>query len=155
MINKLPWPSLSILAISYISFAASLPPLALTGSAGLEEEAIARSLPEISLWVLAILLALSFAGLLTAPLRQFKRNIVKGFQSDLGLFLALVTLSFFSVLLLSRIYLFYQAFILLCAGALARVDLQTLGFSEWHAFLVLSSTSGMGLALGWVMAYLS
>ena len=155
MISKLPWPSLSILAIAYISFAASLPPLALTGSAGLEDDAIARSLPEISLWVLAFLLALSFAGLLTAPLRQLKRSIVKGFQSDLGLFLAVVTLGFFSVLVLSRIHLFYQAFILLCAGALARVDLQTLGFSEWHAFLVLASTSSTGLVLGWVMAYLS
>ena len=148
MISKLPWPSLSILGISYISFAASLPTLTLTGSIELDREAIA-------LWVLAILLALSFAGLLTAPLRQLKKSIVKGFQSDLGLFLAVVTLGFFSVLVLSRIHLFYQGFILLCAGALARVDLQTLGFSEWQAFLVLASTSGAGLVLGWVMAYLS
>jgi hypothetical protein len=148
MIQKLPWPSLAILLIAYTSFAAALPPLN-----WLDEPPSFSA--EVRLWILATLLALSFTALLTAPLRQLKQGVVKGFQSDLGLLLGVVTLGFFSVLILSRIHVFYRGFVLLCAGALARLDLQTLGFNEWHAFFILAITSAFGLIVGGVMAYLS
>lgn len=148
MIQKLPWPSLAILLISYTSFAAALPPL------NWSEQPPSFS-AEVRLWILEALLALSFTALLTAPLRRLKEGIVKGFESDLGLLLGVVTLCFFSVLILSRIHVFYRGFVLLCSGALARLDLQTLGFTEWQAFFILAITSVLGLFVGGVMAYLS
>jgi len=148
IVQKLPWPSLAILLISYTSFAAALPPLN-----WLDEPPSFSA--EVRLWILATLLALSFTALLTAPLRQLKEGMVKGFQSDLGLLLGVVTLGFFSVLILSRIHVFYRGFVLLCSGALARLDLQTLGFTEWQAFFILAITSVLGLIVGWMMAYLS
>ncbi len=146
MIKKLPWPSLAILLIAYTSFAPFLPPPTLPSSASLKDQGF---------WILATLLALSFSALVTAPLRTVKENIIKSFQSDLGLFLCIVTLSFFSVIILARMHIFYRGFILICATALARLDLQTLGFTERQAFLILSTTSSLGLLLGWVMVHLS
>jgi hypothetical protein len=49
---------------------------------------------------------------------------------------------------LAWIEVFIRILVLIAAGALARLDLQTAGYSRWQAFGILFSVSLIGFALG-------
>lgn len=75
-------------------------------------------------------------------------------KTDVGMFSCVIAIAFFSALMLSRIHLFGSPIVLLLAGALARLDIQTAGFSERQAFWILTVASLAGLVLGWIVNHL-
>ena len=131
--KKLPWPSLAILLLTYTTFGCTLPP------------------SHLSLWLLAAIFAGVLSAGLTAPLRKTKGRIVSWLKTDLGMFVSVIVIAFVTALMLSRIQMFANPMILLFAGALARLDVQTAGFDEWQAFWILTVASAVGLGLGWIL----
>ena len=106
-------------------------------------------------WALAAVLALLLSAALTVPLRKTKRWLIRWLKTDVGMFTGVVTSSFFAALILSRIRLFGSPIVLLLAGSLARLDIQTAGFSERQAFWILTVASLAGLVLGWIVNHLT
>lgn len=101
--------------------------------------------------------ALAFAWIIVAsiafrsPLTSFSRFIVRWFKSDTVAFLSLCVIAGMLTLILFWLKLFLHITTILASEALARIDLQTLGFSTAQAFWILVVLSSMGLGLGWVM----
>uniref|UniRef100_A0ACD5GPQ5 Uncharacterized protein n=1 Tax=Desertifilum tharense IPPAS B-1220 TaxID=1781255 RepID=A0ACD5GPQ5_9CYAN len=58
--------------------------------------------------------------------------------------IAAVGFAFAAVLAISQIYIFATGLILLSAGSLARLDIQTAGYTERQAFWILTATSLIG-----------
>lgn len=146
--RRLPWTSLCILLVAYTIFGYNLPlsPFA--------EVVKAFPFADEWLWGFAIAIALLLSAVLTIPFRRTKAWLVRWSKTDLGLFVCSTTLVFLSVLILSQLRMFASGLVLLAAGALVRLNLQTSGFIERHAFILMSSASVGGLALGWVVRYL-
>ena len=105
-------------------------------------------------WGLAVALALLLSAALTVRLRKIKRLLYRWLKTDVGMFTCAIAIAFFAALILSRIHLFGSPMVLLLAGALARLDIQTAGFSERQAFLILTMASLAGLLLGWIVNHL-
>lgn len=130
--KKIPWNSLAILFVTYSSFGWTLSK---------------STLPLVS-WIFPIGAVFLLSAILTAPLKNSKRLIFSWFKTDIGAFLSIVTTAFFAVVVFVWLHIFATALILLSAGALARLDIQTLGFKKWQAFGILSLVSLAGLACG-------
>jgi len=103
-------------------------------------------------WVLILTAALILllAETLAAPLSNLRNILSLTFQSDTRAFIALVTLAFFTSLLI--IWINFVAYVvLLVASALrARLDMAMIGFRDWQAFFSLSAVSLSGFLLGWI-----
>jgi hypothetical protein len=101
------------------------------------------------------LLALSWIVLASiafmSPLTSFTRFIVRWFKSDTVAFLALCIIAGMVTFILFWLQLFLHISAILASEALARIDLQTRGFSKLQAFWILILLSLAGLALGWVL----
>ena len=101
--------------------------------------------------------ALAFAWIIVAsiafrsPLTSFSRFVAHWFKSDTVAFLSLCVMAGMLTLILFWLQLFLQITTILASEALARIDLQTLGFSTTQAFWILIVLSSIGLGLGWVM----
>jgi hypothetical protein len=59
--------------------------------------------------------------------------------------------AFMAVVILRWIEVFLRIVVLLSAGALVRLDLQTAGYSKWQSFAILLVVSLMGFGLGVVL----
>ncbi|MBO1347788.1 MAG: hypothetical protein EBE86_010515 [Hormoscilla sp. GUM202] len=147
--KKLPWPSLAILLVTYTTFGCTLPSVKLS-----EMVEYPGNFSQLA-WALAAVLALLLSAALTVPLRKTKRWLIRWLKTDVGMFTGVVTSVFFSALILSRIHLFGSPIVLLLAGSLARLDIQTAGFSERQAFWILTVASLAGLVQGWIVNHLT
>lgn len=145
--QKLPWISLGILTLTYTTYGFTLPLPRLPRFQAFQWH------DSYTVWVIAIFLAVFFSGILTAPLRNTKAIVAAWSKTDLGIFITVFSLTFSAVLIVSRIYIFATGLVLLCAGSLARLDIQTAGYSERQAFGILTITSLLGLGLGCLMRY--
>lgn len=91
-----------------------------------------------------VLIALALA----APLTLIQSFFGSWLQSDTKAFISVIVGAFVSVVILCWIEIFVRILVLLSAGALARLDLQTSGYSEWQSFWVLAFFSLTGFGLG-------
>jgi len=99
-------------------------------------------------WSLAacsiVLLALTFA----APSSLVRTALSSMLQSDARAFVAVVVGAFAVVVALTWLRYFARLMVLLAAGALARLELQSANYGEWSAFAVLTIASLGGFGLG-------
>lgn len=107
-------------------------------------------------WLEGGILVLVVSLLLIAPLKTIRFCFSSWLASDARAFIAIIALSFLTVVVLAWIQIFAQFFILLSAGMLVRLDLQTAGFGEWQAFGVMvvitlaSFIFGVGINYVWL-----
>ncbi|MDF0553607.1 hypothetical protein [Kamptonema sp. UHCC 0994] len=130
--KKLPWSSLTILFVTYGTFGWTL----------------SKSDTNVMVWILAVVAVLLLSGILTAPLTNVKTLIFRWFRTDVGAFLSIITTAFFAVVVVAWLHLFATGLVLLSAGALARLDIQTYGFKKWQGFWILTVVSLAGLGFG-------
>lgn len=133
-VKKLPWSSLAILFVTYSTFGWNL----------------SKSDAHLTVWFLAVVAIFVLSGVLTAPLNHTKTLIFRWFRTDVGAFISIITTAFFAVVVVAWLHLFATGLILLSAGSLARLDIQTSGFQKWQAFWILTVVSLTGLGFGGV-----
>lgn len=135
-----------------MSFLKHLPVLALTALWLLYLAlgwSLAAATSDWQVWSLAacgiVLLALAFA----APSSLLRAALSSMLQSDARAFVAVVVGAFAVVVALAWLRHFARLVVLLAAGALARLELQTADYGDWSAFAILAiaSLSGFGLGL--------
>lgn len=137
-IKKLPWASLLLLVFTY----------------GLFGGLISATDRSIWLWIMGASYILLIALALTAPFTLMKTFYTSWLKSDARAFLSVIVGAFVAVLIVTWIEVFVRILVLLSAGALVRLDLQTAGYNEWQCFSILVIISLTGFGLGILMQYL-
>ncbi len=135
--SKLPWLSLLMLLTTYAIF----------GWLIFNYTTLQKAIP------LTITITLFITSALTSPLKNSRRLITRWFKTDIGTFIMITLAAFLGVVLLTWFHVFTSTLMLLCAEALARLDLQTCGITESKAFFLLISFAGTGLAIGWLASH--
>ena len=135
--TKLPWLSLLMLLTTYTIF----------GWLVFNYTTLQKAIP------LTITLTLLITGALTSPLKNSRRLITRWFKTDIGTFITITLTALLGAVLLTWFHVFTNTLILLCAEALARLDLQTCGIRDAKAFFLLITFSGTGLGLGWLASH--
>lgn len=87
------------------------------------------------------------------PIIGLNRFITRWFRSDTIAFLSLFALAGLVTTILFFLRIFLYIFTILATEALARIDMQTLGYREVHAFWILAGVSFLGLSFGWLGHY--
>ncbi|MBZ8180319.1 hypothetical protein [Oscillatoria salina] len=95
---------------------------------------------------LVFLIALGFA----APIKLIRTCFGSLIQTDTRAFISVIFLAFAVVVMFTWMKLFIRLLVLICAGALARLDLQMAEYEEWAAFGVMAVICLGGFALGLV-----
>ena len=131
-VKKLPWPSLLLLLFTY-------------GVFGWLVSALEKSW---WLWLMGAVYISLITLALTAPFTTMRSFYGSWLQSDTRAFLSVIVGALFAAIVLAWIEVFIRILVLIAAGALARLDLQTAGYSRWQAFGILVSVSMIGFALG-------
>jgi|SRR4028118_516969 hypothetical protein len=131
-VKKLPWASLLLLLFTYGVFGWLV-------SAG-EKSWL--------LWLMGAVYISLITLALTAPFTTMRSFYGSWLQSDTRAFLSVIVGALFAAIVLAWIEVFIRILVLIAAGALARLDLQTAGYSRWQAFGILVSVSLIGFALG-------
>jgi hypothetical protein len=137
-IRKLPWASLLLLVFTY----------------GLFGWLISATDRSIWLWLMGASYILLIALALTAPFTLVKTFYTSWLKSDTRAFLSVIVGAFVAVLIVTWIEVFVRILVLLSAGALVRLDLQTSGYNEWQCFSILVIISLTGFGLGILTQYL-
>lgn len=132
LVKKLPWTSLLLLLSTYGVFGWLI---TVSDSSGL-------------LWVMGAVYSLLITATLTAPWGLIKRLYASVLQSDSRAFMSVIVGAFLAVIIINWIGVFFRILVLICASALARLDLQTARYSKWEAFGILFVVSLAGLGLG-------
>ncbi|MFM7546129.1 MAG: hypothetical protein ACKO3I_06410, partial [Synechococcales cyanobacterium] len=78
---------------------------------------------------LTITLTLLIAGILASPLKNTRHLITRWSKTDIGTFVTITLLALLGTVLLTWFHIFTSTLILLCAEALARLELQTCGIT--------------------------
>lgn len=143
-VNKLPLPSLSLLLFAYGVFGW------LVASDAQRNDL--TTLSDISgvLWidgVIILILALSLA----APFKLIQNFYTSWMKSDTTAFFAVIFGAFLAVVILHWIDTFAHILVLLSAGAIVRLDLQTMGYGKWQSFGILVFVSVIGFGLGVIL----
>ncbi|UBF23711.1 hypothetical protein K9N68_18245 [Kovacikia minuta CCNUW1] len=140
--KKSPIVSLSLLLVAYISFGWFLsdPKLPMFNFYG-----FSISIP----LVLGIAWVWFICAALISPLAGFSRFITRWFKSDTVAFLTIFMLAGMAAFILYWLHVFLYILTIIATEALARVDVQMAGFTNWQAFLVLLTISLLGLVIGW------
>ncbi|MFB2939104.1 hypothetical protein ACE1B6_27950 [Aerosakkonemataceae cyanobacterium BLCC-F154] len=100
--------------------------------------------------ILAIALILLLAETLASPLSNLRKFISLAFQSDTRAFITLISMAFFTALIIIWIH-FVAYIVLLVATALrARLDMVMTEFRGWQAFFILAGVSLLGFIVGWI-----
>ncbi|HEY9597742.1 MAG TPA: hypothetical protein V6D33_08740 [Cyanophyceae cyanobacterium] len=105
------------------------------------------------IWLLGAVYIVLIALALAAPLTLIQNFFGSWLQSDTRAFFSVIIAAFLSVIILCWIQIFIRILVLLSAGALARLDLQTARYGEWQSFGLLAFFSLTGFGLG-VVAHL-
>ncbi len=138
LVKKFPFLSLALLFTAYVSFGWFL------------------CNPEFPRWT--VLCAVAWVSVISAafmhPVLGFNRFITRWFRSDTVAFLTVFALAGLAATVLFFLRIFLYIFTILSTETLARIDMQTLGYSETQAFLILAGTSYLGLSIGWGGHYL-
>ena len=135
IVKKVPWTSSALLLATYSTFGWFLYPPNYSGFN----------------WVFAAVFAIVIAGLLTAPQRSLRSQILSWSVSNIGTFIIVVSLAFLTAVVLYLAHVFIHIFLSIAASILLRLDIQTIGIGPWPAFGILSVLSLLGLSLGWLL----
>jgi Na+/phosphate symporter len=140
-VKKLPWASLFLFLFTYGVFGWLI-----------STETRIDGLAEISalsgsLWLIGSVILLG-ALTLTAPFKIIQVFYTSWLKSDTRAFLSVIIGAFIAVIIVSSIEISIRILVLLSAGALVRIDLQTSGYSKWQAFTILVVVSIIGFSLG-------
>jgi len=92
---------------------------------------------------------------LSVPIAYWRSPVLRWFESELVSFFSVFVGAFTVVLLLAWIHFLLVGLLLFSAMALARLDLLTARFTPWQSFLILATASQVGLALGWMLHWLT
>ncbi|MEL7034360.1 MAG: hypothetical protein AAFO04_01890 [Cyanobacteria bacterium J06592_8] len=92
--------------------------------------------------------------LFTTPVSQLKKPIIQWFQTDFRTFITILFGAFLIVVIATYLNTFSKILLILSATTLSRMELQTLGVKNWSAFLILLTTSLLGLGSGVGVYYL-
>jgi len=132
LLKKLPWTSLLLLLLTYSVFGWLI---TVSDSTRL-------------LWLLGAAYTLLIASAMTAPWALLKGFYGSFLGSDSRAFVSVIVGAFVAVIFLKWIEIFLRILVLISASALARLDLQTTGYSKWQAFWILVVVSITGFAIG-------
>lgn len=131
-VKKLPWLSLSLLLLTYAVFGWLL-------------SAFDRSW---LLWIMAAVFILIVAISLIEPLSVIQPFYTAWLKTDTRAFLSVIIGAFIAVVIIRWLTIFLRLLVLYSAAMLARLDLQTAGYSKWQAFGILATVSLVGFGLG-------
>lgn len=143
-VNKLPLASLLLLLFTYGIFGW------VVGVDARRNDLTTLSDLSGLLWVdgaIILLVALS----LTAPFKVIQNFYTSWMKSDTKAFFAVIIGAFLAVIILRWIEVFLRILVLLLAGALVRLDLQTAGYGKWQSFGILLFVSLIGFSMGLVL----
>ena len=153
--KKLPWVSLLLLLFTYGVFGWLLSTdaqrLANVDDQELTNTALTLGNTAWLLWLMGAIYSLLIAFALAAPLTMIRNFYTGWLQSDTRAFLSVIFGAFLAVIILSWLEVVVRVLVLLAAGALARLDLQTAGYGEWQAFGIIAAVSLGGFSLGVIM----
>lgn len=135
LLKRFPWVSLTLLLVAYTSFGWFL--------AG----------PEIPNYSFLVAIAWSWV-LCTAfmhPISSFSRFVSRRFKSDTVAFLSICMTAGLAAVVLFWMHVFLHILTIVATEALARLDIQTSGYANRQAFVILFHVSLLGLGLGWII----
>ena len=130
--KKLPWISLLLLLSTY----------------GVFGWLITTSDKSGLLWLLGAAYTLLINSALTAPWALLQGFYASFLQSDSRAFASVIIGAFVAVVFIHWSETFIRILVLICASALARLDLQTESYGKWLAFGILLVVSLTGFGLG-------
>lgn len=133
--RRFPWASLALLLIAYASFGWFL------SSSAFPKYSLALAMA----WICVISIAFM------RPIASLSRFISRWFTSDTVAFLSVFMMAGVAALVLFWLHIFLYILTILATESLARIDMQTLGFGEIHAFWILATASFLGLAAGYAI----
>ena len=157
-VRKFPWISLSLLVVSFASFgwflaSATVPgvelPPGISFPAFVDEAKFRALFPKFVL-LLAVGLILLLSTAFIHPISSFNRFIIRWFRSDTVAFLSVFMMAAVIAIILFWLHIFLYVLTIGATEALVRIDIQTCGFNEHHAFLILTTFSCFGLISGWI-----
>ncbi len=130
--KKLPWASLALLLLTYITFGWILYAGTLSWR----------------IWLLTAFFAVLIALALTFPLKSIQIFFAGALKTDTRALIFILAISFLAVALLTWFQTFVRVLVLLSSGLLARLDLHNADFKVIPTFVILAITSLVGLGLG-------
>ncbi|NET54041.1 MAG: hypothetical protein F6K09_37105 [Merismopedia sp. SIO2A8] len=102
-------------------------------------------------WAVAIGTAVAEAMMLTTLMDNFRYWLDRWLKSDIGYFTVVVIGAMSVAFAMVWFSLFGYVLALLASETLARLDLQSVGVRRSHAFILLTITSLVGVAVGWLI----
>ncbi|HEY9692077.1 MAG TPA: hypothetical protein V6D15_07720 [Oculatellaceae cyanobacterium] len=130
--KKLPWASLALLLLTYITFGWLLYAWNLSWR----------------VWLLTAFFVVVISLALTFPIRSIQIFFAGALKTDTRALIFILALSFFAVALLTWFQTFVRVLVLLSSGLLARLDLHNADFKVIPTFVIMAITSLVGLGLG-------
>lgn len=140
-VKKLPWASLFLFLFTYGVFG-----WLISNETRIDGLAAILALSG-SLWLISSVILLG-ALTLTAPFKIIQIFYTSWLKSDTRAFLSVILGAFVAVIIISSIEISIRVLLLLAAGGLVRLDLQTSGYSKWQSFTILVVVSIIGFSLG-------
>jgi hypothetical protein len=131
-VKKLPWASLALLLLTYITFGWILYAWTLSWR----------------VWLLTAFFVVLIALALTFPLRSIQIFFAGALRTDTRALIFILALSFFAVVLLTWFQTFVRVLVLLSSGLLARLDLHNADFKVIPTFAIMTIVALVGLGLG-------
>lgn len=130
--KKLPWASLALLLLTYITFGWILYAWSLSWR----------------VWLLTAFFVVLITLALTFPLRSIQIFFAGALRTDTRALIFILALSFFAVVLLTWFQTFVRVLVLLSSGLLARLDLHNADFKVIPTFAIMTIVALVGLGLG-------
>lgn len=131
-LKKLPWVSLTLLLVTYITLGWLL-------------SAVNDPLP---IWVIVAGAVLLLAMALSSPWSKIRDTFARIFKSDTRAFLIAVVAAFLLVVIITWLYIFAHVLVVVSVGTLVRLDTQTARWSNRRTFWFLAIMPLVGLGLG-------
>ena len=153
-LKKLPWLSLILLLITYSLFGWFLSESRVSWTIWITEQGkgmgwlLEEEIVSGMIHLLGVAFVLLITTALTAPITLMTIFVGSGLKSDKRAFISVLAWAFAVVLMICWIDYFARLLVLLCAGLLARLDIQNAGYNDWVAFVILAFISLIGFAFG-------
>jgi hypothetical protein len=137
--KKIPWLSLSLLALAYGTFGwiYSETISNLTASILDEKEALVNANLFGLLYGLGAILVVVIALSFTAPVTILQLILGDWFRSDKSAVVSVLIWAFVAVIIVSWLAYFVRLLVLLSAAILARLELQTVGYTQKQGIIIL------------------
>ncbi|WP_414530292.1 hypothetical protein [Nodularia chucula] len=132
IVKRLPWISLVLVLLSYSTLGWGL----------------SETQAPLYVWITFILTVLVLVASLTVPWSAISKYSTLLVRSNIRSFAVTTFGAFLFFLMLAWFQIFLDTLLIISAGILARIDLQSVGFKQRQAFLITLLFSLAGLALG-------